>query len=164
MLNKYVLTVQGNKIDIQDLQVGIRDMYHNKVRHKQEFGHLYFFGMRKNWFPLVLLDKYTVRHGQKALEERIAIGVLFMSLLNDANSYSFYLDKYEVVKPNSIIRIHYRAKHNQKMAIHRIMTLFNLKYKQLMYIIPLLTQKIALLQTLPCTLLISLIYVNTTTY
>lgn len=129
MLNKYVLTVQGDKIDIQDLEAGIRDMYHNKVRHKQEFGHLYFFGMRKNWFPLVILDKYTARHGKKALEERINCGVLFMALLQDLDTYSFYLDKYEVVKPNSTLRIYFRAKHNQKMAIHRIMGLFNLRFR-----------------------------------
>ena len=42
MLNKYVLTVHGAKNDIQDLEAGIRDMYFNKVRHKDEFGHLYF--------------------------------------------------------------------------------------------------------------------------
>ena len=129
MLNKYVLTVHGDKNDIQDLEAGIRDMYHNKVRHKQEFGHLYFFGMRKNWFPLMILDKYTVRHGKKALEERINCATLLMAMLQDPDVYSFYLDKYEVVKPNSTLRLYYRAKHNQKMILHRIMYLFNLQYR-----------------------------------
>ena len=123
MLKKYILTVQGDKNDLQDLEAGIRDMYFNKVRHKDEFGHLYFFGMRKNWFPLVILDKYVVRHGKKAMEERLECGVLFMNLLHDSSIHSFYLDKCEVVKSNSILRIY------QKMAIHRIMTLFNLKYR-----------------------------------
>lgn len=129
MLNKYILTVHGTKNDIQDLEAGIRDMYYNKVRHKDEFGHLYFFGMRKNWFPLVILDKYVARHGKKAHDERIECGVLFMSLLQDSDVCSFYLDKYEVIRENTTLRISYRAKHNQKMAIHRIMTLFNLKYR-----------------------------------
>ena len=129
MLNKYVLTVHGAKNDIQDLEAGIRDMYYNKVRHKQEFGHLYFFGMRKNWFPLVILDKYVARHGKKAMEERLDCGVLFMTLLSEPETYSFYLDKCEVITANSTLKIYYRAKDNQKMAIHRIMTLFNLKYR-----------------------------------
>ena len=129
MLNKYVLTVHGAKNDIQDLEAGIRDMYYNKVRYKDEFGHLYFFGMRKNWFPLVILDKYVARHGIKAHQERLDCGVLFMALLHDSDTCSFYLDSYEVVKPNSTLRICYRAKHNQKMAIHRIMGLFNLQFR-----------------------------------
>lgn len=129
MLNRYILTVQGSKNDIQDLEAGIRDMYYHKVRYKDEFGHLYFFGMRKNWFPLVILDKYIARHGIKAHQERIDCGVLFMSLLQDPNSRSFYLDKCEVIKENSTLKIYYRANDNQKIAIHRIMTLFNLRFR-----------------------------------
>ncbi len=129
MLKKYVLTVKGEKNDIQDLQAGIRDMYFNKVRHKDEFGHLYFFGMRKNWFPLVLLDKYVARHGKKAHDERIDCAVIFMALLQDSSVRSFYLDKCEVLKPNSTLRLYYRSNDSQKMAIHRIMTLFNLQFR-----------------------------------
>ena len=129
MLNRYILTVQGSKNDIQDLEAGIRDMYYNKVRHKDEFGHLYFFGMRKNWFPLVILDKYVARHGIKAHDERINSAVIFMALLQDSNTRSFYLDKYEVVKSNSTLRVYYRANDSQKMAIHKIIGLFNLQFR-----------------------------------
>ena len=129
MLKKYVLTVHGAKNDIQDLEAGIRDMYYHKVRYKDEFGHLYFFGMRKNWFPLVILDKYVARHGIKAHDERINSAVIFMALLQDPNTRSFYLDKYEVVKSNSTLRVYYRANDSQKMAIHKIMGLFNLQFR-----------------------------------
>ena len=103
----------------------------NLETYKEEFkGKIpYFWGMRKNWFPLVILDKYVARHGIKAHQERLDCGVLFMALLHDSDACSFYLDSYEVVKPNSTLRICYRAKHNQKMAIHRIMGLFNLQFR-----------------------------------
>ena len=37
-LSKYV----DDENDIQDLEAGIRDMYYNKVRYKDEFGHFWW--------------------------------------------------------------------------------------------------------------------------
>lgn len=130
MLNKYVLTVKGNRNDLIDLEVGLKNMYYNKVMHQQEFGHLYFFGMRKNWFPLIMLHKYTARHGQKSLEKRISCGVLFMAFLQDPALRSFYIDKYDVIKYDDYtLKIYYRAKNHQGSTICKILELYNLKLR-----------------------------------
>lgn len=128
MLNKYVLTVQGNKVDIADLRTSIFQMNYNKVMHRPEFGKKYFFGMRRNWFPLILLGKYTINHGKKSAEERINIAILFMSMLETDSCHSFYLD--DATENNTTsLKIYYRSKDNQKLAISRIMSVFNLKYR-----------------------------------
>ena len=129
MLNEFMIGIFGGQnqtsIDNFEYAMVMMEDYRNKYKDELRIPK----GTRYNWFPLVLLDKYVARHGKKAHDERIDCAVIFMALLQDSSVRSFYLDKCEVLKPNSTLRLYYRSNDNQKMAIHRIMTLFNLQFR-----------------------------------
>ena len=95
MLKKYELFLQGSEKNILDFIEALREMDKNYYVCKEEFN--LHKGCRKNWFPLVLVNKCFKGHqrkGNTSLEVRVQIHN-FVDKLASCNYYhSFYIEKF----------------------------------------------------------------------
>ena len=130
MLKKYELFLQGSEKNILDFIEALREMDKNYYVCKEEFN--LHKGCRKNWFPLVLVNKCFKGHqrkGNTSLEVRVQIHN-FVDKLASCNYYhSFYIEKFgKMTSEKDNMRILYKANDDLNDCIKFIADLYGLTY------------------------------------
>ena len=130
MLKKYELFLQGNEDKIVEFMDALRQMDKNYYVCKEEFN--LHKGCRKNWFPLVLLNKGLKNHqhvGHPNLEVRVQIHN-FVNKLASCNYYhSFYVEKFgKMTSETDSMRVLYKANDDLNDCIKFIADCYGLTY------------------------------------
>lgn len=130
MLKKYELFLQGSEKNILDFIEALREMDKNYYVCKEEFN--LHKGCRKNWFPLVLVNKCFKGHQRKGntpLEVRVQIHN-FVDKLASCNYYhSFYIEKFgKMTSEKDNMRILYKANDDLNDCIKFIADCYGLTY------------------------------------
>lgn len=133
MLEKYEVSLSGTIQDIDKLVYAIesmhnmRDGYYGAYGLKDELK-----GVRKNWFPLVLLSLFQIMDNNNLNKQVIKVVKTFATGMN---TRSFYLDSYncmgfgahpEVNGGLETIHIIFRAKNEMIVFFRELIPLFNL--------------------------------------
>lgn len=101
MLNKYIIYIKGHPNVIDGLEHSICNMSINRESQKSTFH--YYWGMKSNWFPLILLDDYITATLRNDLHKIMSIEMFFKRLLKTKEYHSFYLDCYNRNESNMVI-------------------------------------------------------------
>ena len=130
MLKRYELFLQGSEKNILDFIEALREMDKNYYVCKEEFN--LHKGCRKNWFPLVLVNKCFKGHqrkGNTSLEVRVQIHN-FVDKLASCNYYhSFYIEKFgKMTSEKDNMRILYKANDDLNDCIKFIADCYGLTY------------------------------------
>ena len=130
MLKKYELFLHGSEKNILDFIEALREMDKNYYVCKEEFN--LHKGCRKNWFPLVLVNKCFKGHqrkGNTSLEVRVQIHN-FVDKLASCNYYhSFYIEKFgKMTSEKDNMRILYKANDDLNDCIKFIADCYGLTY------------------------------------
>lgn len=121
MLNSYTIIISGNSVGLDNLEYAIVMMSDYKQRYKEE---LRLKGVRRNWFPLVLLHKYRNSYSELNNSDISSIRVFYRKLLKEDKYTSFYLDNYSRV--GNMISIGYRANECMTETIKKIAQIYGL--------------------------------------
>lgn len=121
MLNSYTIIISGNSVGLDNLEYAIVMMGDYKQRYKEE---LRLKGVRRNWFPLVLLHKYRNSYSELNNSDISSIRVFYRKLLKEDKYTSFYLDNYSRV--GNMISIEYRANECMTETIKKIAQIYGL--------------------------------------
>ena len=130
MLKKYELFLQGSEKNILEFMEALREMDKNYYVCKEEFN--LHKGCRKNWFPLVLVNKCFKGHqrkGNTSLEVRVQIHN-FVDKLASCNYYhSFYIEKFgKMTSETDSMRVLYKANDDLNDCIKFIADCYGLNY------------------------------------
>lgn len=125
MLRKYVIHIsEKNKPeDILFFLGAVDKMKYYKQMNKDVIK--FFWGMRSNWFPLCLLRLCLKYHGAVS-EETKAARELFVKLMRDKNSHSWYIDN---VEERDTWMVYFRTNESKIDYIDAIMKLYHLIYQ-----------------------------------
>lgn len=125
MLRKYVIHIsEKNKPeDILFFLGAVDKMKYYKQMNKDVIK--FFWGMRSNWFPLCLLRLCLKSHGVVS-EETKAARELFVKLMRDKESHSWYIDN---VEERETWRVYFRTNESKIDYIDAIMKLYHLEYQ-----------------------------------
>lgn len=125
MLRKYVIHIsEKNKPeDILFFLGAVDKMKYYKQMNKDVIK--FFWGMRSNWFPLCLLRLCLKSHGAVS-EETKAARELFVKLMRDKNSHSWYIDN---VEERDTWMVYFRTNDSKIDYIDAIMKLYHLIYQ-----------------------------------
>lgn len=125
MLRKYVIHIsEKNKPeDILFFLGAVDKMKYYKQMNKDVIK--FFWGMRSNWFPLCLLRLCLKSHGVVS-EETKAARELFVKLMRDKNSHSWYIDN---VEERDTWMVYFRTNESKIDYIDAIMKLYHLRYQ-----------------------------------
>ena len=130
MLKKYELFLKGSEDKIVDFMEALRQMDKNYYVCKEEF--VLHKGCRKNWFPLVLLNKglknhQIIGHPDKAVRVQIHN---FVNKLASCNYYhSFYVEKFgKMTSEVDNMRVLYKANDDMNDCIKFIANCYDLNY------------------------------------
>lgn len=125
MLRKYVIHIsEKNKPeDILFFLGAVDKMKYYKQMNKDVIK--FFWGMRSNWFPLCLLRLCLKSHGVVS-EETKAARELFVKLMRDKNSHSWYIDN---VEERDTWMVYFRTNESKIDYIDAIMKLYHLIYQ-----------------------------------
>lgn len=138
MLRKYVLHIreENKPEDILFFLGAVNKMKYYKQMNKDVVK--FFWGMRGNWFPLCLMRLCLKSHGIVS-EETKAARQLFIKLMRDKNSHSWYIDKVEEYAEDNIEEcggyethtwmIYFRTNDSKIDYIDAIMRLYHLRYE-----------------------------------
>lgn len=110
MLKRYYMTVKGDEKDIQALWHSILRMPFHKKDYEEDFGALWFKGMRSDWFPCMLMGRYGHFKYEGNMIEAEQVKSVFKHFTNNLKYQSFYLDNANVKKDE--IGIYFRCKEN----------------------------------------------------
>ena len=121
MLNSYTIIISGNSVGLDNLEYAIVMMGDYKQRYKEE---LRLKGVRRNWFPLVLLHKYRNSYSELNNSDISSIRVFYRKLLKEDKYTSFYLDNYS--RAGNTISIEYRANECMTETIKKIAQIYGL--------------------------------------
>ena len=90
-LKKYEIYVEGNPQMLKNFVQFANGIESLKEAHKESFD--YFKGMRKNWFPLVLLGYSDVMYFRAAdVQQRNEVYASFNAYNTSSECHRFYLD------------------------------------------------------------------------
>lgn len=125
MLRKYVIHIsEKNKPeDILFFLGAVDKMKYYKQMNKDVIK--FYWGMRSNWFPLCLLRLCLKSHGVVS-EETKAARELFVKLMRDKESHSWYIDN---VEERDTWRVYFRTNASKIDYIDAIMKLYHLRYQ-----------------------------------
>lgn len=125
MLRKYVIHIsEKNKPeDILFFLGAVDKMKYYKQMNKDVIK--FFWGMRSNWFPLCLLRLCLKSHGVVSEETKVA-RELFVKLMRDKNSHSWYIDN---VEERDTWMVYFRTNESKIDYIDAIMKLYHLIYQ-----------------------------------
>lgn len=133
MLEKYEVGLSGTIQDIDRLVYAIESMHKMREGYYGAYGlNDELKGVRKNWFPLVLLNKGLKNHqrvGHPNLEVRVQIHN-FINKLASCNYYhSFYVEKFgKMASETDNMRVLYKANDDMNDCIKFIADCYGLTY------------------------------------